>query len=92
MPSIIKTDNKNIKSASSILDFEKIYRFENIFIIFSCGKIISNNYKENLSFESFIKISKLKNFFNSSNNLSLDKLEIPTIFFLISFEVMSSCL
>ena len=90
--SIIKVESKNIKSDFSILVFVKLFGFKNILKFLSCGKIISNNSWENLSLESLIKMSDLKNFFNSVNNLSLDKLEIPTIFFLINFDVSNSWL
>ena len=82
VPSINKVESKNIKSDSLILFFAKLFGYENTLKFLSWGNMMSNNSSENWSFDSLVKVFDLKNFFNSFNNLSLDKLEIPTIFFL----------
>ena len=81
-----------MKSASTNLFFANEFGFEKIFIFFNCGKIISNNSIEDSSLESFVKTFDLINFLNSSNNLSLDKIEIPPKFFFIALRVSGLCL
>ena len=91
LPSINRVESKNIKSDSLILSFAKLFGFENTLKFLSWGNMISNNSSENWSFDSLVKVFALKNFFNSFNNRSLDNWEIPTIFFLMIFDVSGSC-